>query len=551
MPGAEPRPLVRPWLLVVAGVVVVGAAIVAVLAFRPFGRRTPPAPHSADDAQLARKERARAAFLVAPAPTPTALPLIGPAGADADGYPTQYVDRAGLRSLLAAHKFKDLTSYLEQFEAAFEADPHKEYWPIDAGEAFSSAEPELAPDLDLWVAASPESFAPYFARGSHRLDRMWAMRGGKYVSETPESDLRQMEKSGQRALADLDRALELRPRLVAAMRHEMRVAMATGDDARREAMKDRALQACPTCCQIRATYLRSRTPRWGGSYPDMQRFVAAIPVSSSTRLRALAGYEDLDGAELLRIDHRFPEALVAIDRARKSGEYWEYLYERAIILDGLQRTDEALADLARADALRPMHAAILEEKARVERRREVSVPAGRDLLTVLRIEPSNEEAKSDLAWVLNGVLVAAQALERQGKHEEALQASELGLELGPLDRQAHGVYAGIVIGDATTPEGVAAVQRRVADDPGNFRAVQQLDYALSRGRRFSEILAAWNAYLALHPDDARAHMERAGTYRNLDRVAESAADASRACELGVNEGCARAAEAQALLLRSR
>ncbi len=536
-PGSTP--LVRPWLLVVAGVVAILAAALVALTWRPRAVQNVQNPSSP---AAARKDRARAAFLVAPAPIPVSLPLMGREGTDADGYPTRFVDRPGLRSLLGARKFGELTSYVEQLQDAFEADPHKEYWPIDAGEAFASAEPELAPELDAWVAASPTSFAPYFARGSHRVARMWAMRGTKFVSETPSSDLDQMRKYGRRALEDLDRALELRPKLVAAMRQAMRVAAATGNDARREALETLALQACGTCVQIRATYLRFRTPRWGGSYEAMEQFVRTIPTAHNPRLRVLAGYEYLDRAELLMADHRYDEALVAIERANKTGDYWEYLVERGRILSELGKVEDATSALNRADALRPMHPEVLSERAYVERKSEAFLPAGRDLLTVLRIEPSNVDAKEDLAWVLNGVLVAAERLEHEGKHEEALRAAELGLELGPLDRQAHGVYAGVVVGDATTPDRIAALQRRVADAPGDFRAVQQLDYALSPQRRFPEILAAWNGYLAVHPEDGRAHMERSGTYWNLGRRPDALADAVRACELGVNEGCVRAAE---------
>jgi tetratricopeptide (TPR) repeat protein len=528
-------PLVRPWLLIVAGLIVAGAVPVAVLALKD---KLPKLPRTAAEE---RNERARAAFLVAPMPVPTALPLLGPEGADSEGYPTRYVDRPGLRSLLMAGRFAELTSYVEQLQGAFEADPRKEYWPVDVGEAFGSAEPELAAPLDAWVAASPASFAPYFARGSYRIGRMWAMRGKKFADDTPQSDFAAMHVWAALAREDLDRSLGIRPKLVAAARQEMRAAAATADDARRDKLFAEAVRACSTCVQPRATYLRFRTPRWGGDYAAMAKLVALMPVNANPRLRPLRGYADFDQAELLASDDHYPEALAAIQRALGAGEYWEYLLKRSSIYLHLKRLDEAMADLDRADALRPMHPEILIERAYLEREHEKFLPAGRDLLTVLRIEPSNVDAKSNQAWVLNGVMVAAQRLDREGKREEALRAAELGLELGPLDGHVHAAYADIVIGDATTPERVAAVQRKAAESPGDFRAVQQLDYVLSRERRWAEILAAWNAYLGIHPNDGRAHMERSGTFWQLGRRQEAAADDARACELGINEGCVRAA----------
>jgi tetratricopeptide (TPR) repeat protein len=536
----EPQPIVRTWLIIAFCLAILAALVVGALELRSrlLASRAATA-HTAATPAEERKERARAVFLVAPGPIPLGLPLLGPDGVDSDGYPTRYVDRVGLRSLLVSHKYKELTSYFEQFEDAFEADPRKEYWPIDAGDSFASAEAELANELDAWVAATPGSFAPYFARGAHRHARMWAMRGAKYVSETPGSDMREMRRYADRALEDLDKAISLRPKLVAAMRLEINVAMAAGPRERREDMRDRGLDACPPCFQLRAAFLVGQTPRWGGSYDAMDAFVKTAPVAKYPRLRALAGFADMDRAQLLRMDKKYEDSLAALDRAGAAGAYWSFLYERALDLDLLKRTAEALDALNRADALKPMEPDILVERAYVEREREDYLAAGKDLLMALRISPSNVDAKKDLAWVLWGVVEAAQRLEKGGQHEAALQAAELGLELGPVDPHAHQVYSAIALGDATTPERVAALQRRVSENPGDFRAVQQLDYALSRDRRFADILPLWTAYLALHPDDGRAHMERAGTYHQLGKAAEDHADLARACELGVSEGCVR------------
>ncbi|HEX7509520.1 MAG TPA: hypothetical protein VF550_22305, partial [Polyangia bacterium] len=56
------------------------------------------------------------------------------------------------------------------------------YWAIDSGAAFDSAEPALRAQLDSWVAATPESFAPYVARGYYGLAVAWA-GGGKCVGQ--------------------------------------------------------------------------------------------------------------------------------------------------------------------------------------------------------------------------------------------------------------------------------------------------------------------------------------------------------------------------------
>lgn len=49
----------------------------------------------------------------------------------------------------------------------------------------------------------------------------------------------------------------------------------------------------------------------------------------------------------------------------------------------------------------------------------------------------------------------------------------------------------------------------------------------------------WTAYLARHPNEGRAYLERGGANFHLGKRAEARADAAKACELGVSEGCER------------
>ena len=97
----------------------------------------------------------------------TTSPLSGNEGTDENGYPTQYVDPEILRAMLARGRYADLTKYFEQFQDAFEKDARHEYWIHDAAAAFNSAEPAIKDQLDAWALASPDSFAPFLARGSH------------------------------------------------------------------------------------------------------------------------------------------------------------------------------------------------------------------------------------------------------------------------------------------------------------------------------------------------------------------------------------------------
>jgi hypothetical protein len=432
---------VRPWLLAVLGAVLLAAAGVGTWATVQRWRLRNAARKAAVTA--AREDRERVRVHVTPSPLPQALPLLGPAGTDADGYPLEYVDRGGLRTLLEAHKYQELTSYFEQFQLAFESDPRKEYWPADAGDAFASSEPEIVTALDAWVAATPDSFAPYLARGSHYVGAMWAGRGFDAIARTPEDDRRAMRDAASQAVTDLDRAIQLRPKLVAAMRAEMQVSMAVSDAARSSRMTAQAFSTCPGCLQVRVVHLNSQRPRWRGSYGKMEKFAATLSSRDNPRFPALGGFVDFDRAQTAELGDdpkRFEQVLADVDSALSHGPYWEYLVLRATALRALHRFDEALTTLDRADALRPMHPSLLAERAALHCNRKEYAAAGRDLLTALRIDPTDWEAKRYSTDVANGLLAQARELDTSGKHQEALDAVKLLLELCPTDGPARALY---------------------------------------------------------------------------------------------------------------
>ncbi len=71
-----------------------------------------------------------------------------------------------LRALLFHDRFAEVTPAVEGLEDAFEQDRSLERWPYDAAAAVGTGEKEILPKLDAWVAANPNSFAPFLARGT-------------------------------------------------------------------------------------------------------------------------------------------------------------------------------------------------------------------------------------------------------------------------------------------------------------------------------------------------------------------------------------------------
>jgi tetratricopeptide (TPR) repeat protein len=493
-------------------------------------------------AQRDERERARTPVAVlAPAPLPTGLPLVGPEGTDDDGYPRRYVDRAALRSLLWHGRYAELSRDFEELQAAFERDPRNEYWPIDAGEAFRSSERELQAALDAWGTADSQSFAPFLARGSYWTDVAYNQRGGRPGADTPAETFAAMREAAGRAIADLERALTLRPRLVAARRYQIQAFKALSDGAGMETALENAVSVCPGCYQVRVTFIMSLEPRWGGSYADMDAFARDSLAAPNPRMRRLGGFVDLDRAEAFERAKKYDQALAAIDRACALGDQWEFLLERADLEAQREDLTAARADVERAAVARPGEPSILFKRAWLHQRARRWDAAGADLLAGLRIDPTDSSARKLFDYVIRGLIYEGWQQYSAGRRDDALRIYDLAAELAPDNREVTGQRAVVIAGrEPPSAADVAALERAARAQPDDFRAHQQLDYALARQNRYDDVIKMWGEYLARHPDDARAYLERGGAHHRRRDTVRAHADAQKACDLGLSEGCAHA-----------
>jgi tetratricopeptide (TPR) repeat protein len=393
------------------------------------------------------------------------------------------------------------------------------------------------PLLNAWVDASPQSFAPYLARGAYRVSLGYLRRGGRWAKDTHESDFAAMADAHKKALVDLEQALAIRPKAVVALTEEIQLRM-DAVDLRRVAAK--ASKACPTCFLPRVSMMHALEPRWGGSYEEMAEFAKSAPVARNPRLRYLPAYIDLDRALVLRHADKLDEALAADERACALGEYWKTLLDRALTFEVKKELEKAERDVVRASELRPDEPEVLFPLVRIALARERWEAAGQALITGLRISPTNDEGRRLLPYVVQGLVYAGSQQYKAGHKDDALRTLELAIGLDPQSRHAKGVKNYILIGPTSGAEDIEKLKAAAAAAPNDFRAHQALDYALAKQRRFAEVIEMWTSYLEANPRDGKARLERGGAFFQLGKREQAQADAKAACELGVSEGCARA-----------
>jgi hypothetical protein len=538
--GAESKPPNRLRLWLGIAIAVVGSLLVG--HFLLAQRRYEEMKH--EQAARGRVRRVESAVVVALAPLPVASPLVERKGKDAFGYPLSYVDQSALRSLLGHGRYRELSQYIEQFQRDFEADFHLEYFVNDSGDAFESSELELGPKLDAWVAATPSSFAPYLARGIHGLAVGHARRGGAARKDTDPENFEAMERAFTLAFGDLDIALAKNPRVIPALRGQIRIAfIGRSERGKLKQLAARAFAACPGCFQVRVAQQVGLEPRWGGSYEAMAKAAREADPALNPRFKLLAGYADIDRALGQWQEKQLTEALKSAEQACALGDNADFLQRKADVLRSMNDLPGALQALTRGLELRPHRADLLLARARVysEQSNKDWQAAYEDLLTAARLDPAEEEIRRLLPTIAKGLTFLGWQAHEQGKDRDAMRFLDEAAELLPGEDVTRRRMAVLTSGFHDTDAEIAELERNVKADAHDFYAHERLDYALSKRRAWPRIAQMWSEYIAQNPDQGRAYLERAGTLHNQGQNAAAHADAARACELGVSAGCAIAA----------
>ncbi|HTQ06081.1 MAG TPA: DUF4034 domain-containing protein [Polyangiaceae bacterium] len=469
------------------------------------------------------------------APVTAGLPWLGSDGVDADGYPQKSVDMLGMRALLLARRFDELTRYVEEVERDAETDVKKEYWAHDATTSFDVADPALGPPLDAWVKAVPRSAAPYLCRGAYRLAMGWNGRGNAWARDTSVWQQQVFRDELARGREDLEQALKLNPHAISAYIDLIEVAHADGSV--RSALA-RGIAIFPDSFLVRYFGMLGLTPRWGGSYEELERLAAmAAPVAAkNTKLRALAGFPDYARGEDRATAKDYAGAIPFYDRALGSGEIWLYLDARGDAKNRLHDYAGAFADLGRARAIRPQNAQTDRAFALASWYLKEHEQAAEAYLHAVELDPTRFSEAHTYATAFE---FAGRKHWSAGEPREALAAFDKALLLDPNYPEPKRWRAQMLAhGDPNANQAQIDALVARAEREDSFDAYLAVDDALAKSGRFAEIIRHWTDHLTRNPTDGAGFVERGGAYTHVGRFDEALADVTRACDLGVARGCA-------------
>lgn len=492
----------------------------------PPAPAAPPVPAKA--AALPPRQPAGASARSAPSPAPSSP---APAANLATPIPK-------IRTMLREGRFDALNAMLEELRVAALKDVRREDDLVAAYIAFTVNDRSFEALLDRWVDASPNAYQPYLARAKYLFDMGWFARGGAWASETSDGQFEAMGEYLGRAAKDFRKALERQERII--VPYSMLIWMvdrSEGPDIAERVLR-KALEISPASFHVRRSFLQSITPRWGGSYERMAAVIeeSGAHVARNKKLSALAGYIAYDQGDLQRIKKNYDAAERLFTEAISHGEFSGYYKERATVRHRQEKHLLALDDINRAIELWPhdsdcyyRRAAILDSLKRLEE-------ALRDVETADLLGPNDENVARLRKRLASEFELAGYRRQQDKALTGAIADYGTAIRANPDSVQAYLRRAKALAQERRLDEALADLERARQADPNEFDVYLTADWVLFQRRDWDAIIGWWDRYLALHPENGRAYVERGGAYHHKGDRASALRDAKRGADLGSVEG---------------
>jgi tetratricopeptide (TPR) repeat protein len=359
-----------------------------------------------------------------------------------DYRPEYWTPEGSLSKPLAAGDYAAVEAELEELHRSFErnhACERRMAWAFEHGFWFSD---DLPAQLDRWVAARPQSWTAHTIRGATWKGLAW---------QAP--DARSLREASERAAADLERAIELKPQAVVAHGALIELAQVHHDAGEAEARYRRAIAIDPLSVYIREKALTALQPAWGGSLAATERIVAEARAHEKQNPRVARVYGYPDAWRALDFERRGPK-----DRGERKRIV--AFYTKAL------RYGEASSDW---HYRRVMHYRQLEQWEVVAADAAYGVAA----------DPKAERFWSQRLW----------ALAQLGRHEEALAGAREALAQVPGSVDLRWYEANVTMRMGRYDEAAALHRAALADTRTphqRFIALGGLGESLLKAKRYAE-----------------------------------------------------------------
>lgn len=442
-----------------------------------------------------------------------------------------------IRRLLSEGDFEQLNRVLERLRVNAATDLQTEQVLLSAYGAFEGGE-AYEPLIDSWIEQYPANYQPYTARAYFYYRLGWAARGTSWASETKDEQLEEMRRYFGQASADVSTALTLDANTIIPYYILIGITSTQVAIEERDAVLQKALKVNPASYILRDRYLKFRTPRWGGSYKEMEDFIneSMRYASSNPNLQMLAGLPYADAADMQEIIKKRTVADELYTKALTFGENHEILMKRARNRKKMKDYEAALADIERALELYADDEEYYYHRADIYTELGKNEKAIPDIEMAYLLAPNKEYILKFIDWFSSRLISEAYELKNSKQYSLALNYLNTVVHLKPSDAEGYYWRSRILIDQNKREQALQDLVAAINLEKGKIEYYLLIDWLLTKSSEWGRVIEYWNEFIAHNPDNGRAYVERGGAYFRKGDIEAAVADAKISADMGNPEG---------------
>ncbi len=439
-----------------------------------------------------------------------------------------------IRGMLERRRYDALNRHLHKYQVASETQPLAEDMLFVSYNAFRKNDPEYEGLLTDWIAAFPNIYQPYLARAEYYYNKAWNARGTKWGTETTQKQFQGMNTYFEKTRKDLNTVMNLNNKTLVPYQLLINIAKTQSNDSEMENLIEKALEINPATYKLRATYVLSLTPRWGGSYKDMESFAndSLTYAMQNSKLHILPGLIYDDQASRQVSVKMFNVAEQLFSGALSYGENHVIYFNRGRARCRNEHYADAIIDLNRAIEIYKDDSDYYYWRALTYSKMEQYNKAVEDIIHAEELEDDDEHYSKLRKYISSQIALQAHELDKNENTSEAINQYDTAIGLEPDNAIMRYNKAITLYNNNQLDEALQELKQAIELDPNEINFYIAIDAVLAQSQDWDQIISYWDDFIFNHPNKSRGYLERAGAYHHKGDEISAISDLETAASLG-------------------
>lgn len=439
-----------------------------------------------------------------------------------------------IRNLFEQNKFNQIISILDNQQAKAKSNVSFERQLFTAYSAFDFNDQNYESKFKLWINDNPDSFHAHLARAKFYYALGWKSRGGKFRSQTKQSQFNRMNSYFDKAKSDTAKAISLNQRSIVPYCLLIGIAQAHGDSAKAKLTLMQAIKIDPASYIVREHYMNTLLPRWGGSIAKMQTFAenSMQYYPMNPKLKLLQGFNSMDSGDIESRRGNYGLASQLYEQAAKFGENYGVLFKQGKNEYRQKHYAKALKYFDQSIRLQPEYGDYYYWRSKARSQLNQNSQALADLKKAELFNPNDDKIRRNTKRLLTKLAIPGITPMSGSKASRELAKVEQALSREPNNSALYYERATVLLSQHKNDDALRDLEKAIKLNRHVFEYYRLIDMVLFKRNEFDRILNYWQQYIAIFPKDGRGFLERSGTYYHMQRIELAMADAKTAMDLG-------------------